>query len=197
MKNRLIYSDIDIFGGFGMESLIPKNAFVRDYVARKKLTITGIKEDKEWGGYYNLFEDGHNYDIKILWVKPKGVLSLQYHGSPEHPGHHEIWTPISNARIILGETVDSLEIIDRHPGGIILIPAGHIHSLANPFADDSVYVVEVRISSKNENRKKREANITRIYDEYEREDEDRQNDTPKYPDNLLKSIMEAPFNPKS
>lgn len=166
-----------------------KNPFVRDYVNSKKLTVESADEDRKWGGFY-ILASGPNYDVKILWVKPGELLSLQSHGSAESPGHHEVWTALTNVRVIRGRTKDELEILDRTPGGIITIAGGLLHSLANPFAEDDIYVYEVRVSSMEETAEVREACIQRIYDQYERDG------TPKYPPEVLDAILKSPFDPR-
>jgi len=163
------------------------NAFVRDYAKSKQLDVGAFDEEKEWGGYY-ILGDGPNYDIKILRVKPRQILSLQSHGDQASPGHHEIWTPLTNARMIREKTVDTLEIIDRTQGGIVTIAGGLLHTLVNPFAEDDVYVYEVRVSSATETSDEREKLIKRVYDMYGR--------APEYPPDLLKAILDTPFDPK-
>jgi hypothetical protein len=172
-----------------MSELGPTNTFVRDYTSSKKLTVESFDEKREWGGYY-ILALGPNYDVKILWVRPRQLLSLQSHGDAVSPGHHEVWTALTNIRVIRGQTVDALTIIDRTPGGIVTIAGGFMHSLANPFKEDHVYVYEVRVSSAMETSKEREDRIKRIYDKYER------GATPPYPEKLLHDIMERPFDPR-
>jgi hypothetical protein len=76
------------------------------------------------------------------------------------------------------------------PGRIITIAGGLLHSLANPFSQDDVYVSEVRISRGDETSQRREESIMRIYDKYER------HGTPPYPNELVKAILGTPFDPK-
>lgn len=166
-----------------------KNPFVRDYVNSKKLTVESVDEERKWGGFY-ILASGPNYDVKILWVKPGELLSLQSHGSAESPGHHEVWTALTNVRVIRGRRKDELEILDRTPGGIVTIAGGLLHSLANPFTEDDIYVYEVRVSTMEETAEVREACIQRIYDQYERDG------TPKYPPELRDAILKSPFDPR-
>lgn len=169
---------------------MPENAFVRDYVRTKKLTIKSLDEGRDWGGFY-ILETGANYDVKILWVKPKELLSLQSHGSMGCPGHHEIWVALTNVRVVRGDAIDALTIIDRTPGGIVTIAGGLMHALANPFSEDDVYVYEVRVSSAAETSEEREERIIRIYDKY------RRGNTPGYPPELLDDILGRPFDSTS
>ena len=171
-----------------MSELKLTNAFVRDYASRKKLTVE-TSEEREWGGFY-ILAAGPNYDVKILWVKPGQLLSLQSHGDEASPGHHEVWTALTNVRVIRGKTADTLTIIDRTPGGMVTIAGGLMHTLANPFTEDDVYVCEVRVSSTTKTSEEREKNIKRIYDKYGR------GDTPAYPEELLNDILEKPFDPR-
>ncbi len=65
-----------------------KNTFVEKYIQDNGLTVIQCDEEKPWGAYY-VIEETPEYDKKILWLKPHALLSLQYHGNPRHPGHHE------------------------------------------------------------------------------------------------------------
>lgn len=165
------------------------NVFVREYAKSRKLNVESFDEARDWGGFY-ILASGMNYDVKILWVKPGELLSLQCHGTLESPGHDEVWTALTNVRVIRGASVESLEIIDRVPGSIVTIDGGVMHCLANPFAEDDVYVSEVRISSGAETPQQREQRIVRVYDKYERAD------TPPYPPRLQNEILQTPFHPR-
>ncbi len=165
-----------------------KNPFIQDYIQKKNLKFICCDENRGWGGFYVL-EKGINYDIKILWVKPKQVLSLQSHKGNNIPGHSEIWTALSNVRIILEEDLHSLKMFDRAPGGIMTIPEGSLHTLANPFDKEDVYVCEVRISLQKEDSKTRENRIQRIYTKYP------DPLVPLYPEDMLCHILDTPFNP--
>ena len=72
---------------------------------------------RPWGRYTNLFE-GKEFLIKELYVKPKGILSLQKH---HHRAEHWLVTQ-GNAKITLNK-----DIITKKPGEHIFIPLEAIH----------------------------------------------------------------------
>ncbi len=157
------------------------NDFVRKYFEDKNLELIDMDEEKVWGGYY-IYEVGDMYDKKVLWVKPGHILSVQFHGSQEHPGHSEVWTGLTRFKTILGkessigksdeelrQQVLDAEIVEVGKGDSLEFDAGYIHALANPY-DEDIYVLEIRTSQIEEGYKDREANITRIHDQRERYD---------------------------
>ena len=77
---------------------------------------------RPWGRYTNLFE-GKEFLIKELYVKPKGILSLQKH---HHRAEHWLVTQ-GNAKITLNK-----DIIVKKPGEHIFIPLEAIHRVQNP-----------------------------------------------------------------
>ena len=77
---------------------------------------------RPWGRYTNLFE-GKEFLIKELYVKPKGILSLQKH---HHRAEHWLVTQ-GNAKITLNK-----ETIIKKPGENIFIPLEAIHRVQNP-----------------------------------------------------------------
>lgn len=77
-----------------------KNKFVQDYIQKHTLPVLQFDEEKPWGAYYVTHETGE-FDEKILWVKPGEFLSLQYHGSPSHPGHHEKGVALTDMALVL------------------------------------------------------------------------------------------------
>ena len=77
---------------------------------------------RPWGKYTNLF-NGNNFLIKQIYVKPKGILSLQKHF---HRSEHWVVTE-GNPKITLNK-----KIFFRKPGETIFIPQGAIHRIQNP-----------------------------------------------------------------
>jgi mannose-6-phosphate isomerase-like protein (cupin superfamily) len=175
------------------------NRLIQKYLEKQKLTI--IKNDiRPWGGWY-LIDDTNTFDKKIIHVEPKMLLSLQYHGTPENRGHKEIWECCTRVRAIvseksvvgvaqdaLNELLGKLLVIDILPGGKLIIEPGVIHALVNPF-DENLYVIETRVSMKEETSIDREANITRIFDFTNRYG------IPSYPQDLINRIMDPDFMP--
>ena len=91
---------------------------------------------RPWGKYTNLFE-GKEFLIKELYVKPKGILSLQKH---HHRAEHWLVTQ-GNAKITLNK-----DIITKKPGEHIFIPLGAIHRVQNS-GKKPVKIVEAQIGS--------------------------------------------------
>ena len=183
------------------------NQLVNDYLNTNNLKVIKCDSSRPWGGWYII--DIHNienqsqslYDKKIIQVVPGTILSLQYHGSPDHVGHYEVWEACTKIRALIGlQSVVGLSsydldlcinntiIVDIEAGGKILIGAGCLHALANPF-DDYIFIIEQRQSFHPETPESRENNIVRIYDQTNR------NGTPSYPVDLLNKIMDKQYKP--
>ncbi|WP_075504163.1 sugar phosphate nucleotidyltransferase [Candidatus Pelagibacter communis] len=91
---------------------------------------------RPWGKYTNLFE-GKEFLIKELYLKPKGILSLQKH---HHRAEHWLVTQ-GNAKITLNK-----DIITKKPGEHIFIPLEAIHRVQNP-GKKPVKIVEAQVGS--------------------------------------------------
>ena len=91
---------------------------------------------RPWGRYTNLFE-GKEFLIKELYVKPKGILSLQKH---HHRAEHWLVTQ-GNAKITLNK-----ETIVKKPGEHIFIPLEAIHRVQNS-GQKPVKIMEAQIGS--------------------------------------------------
>ncbi|WP_262589249.1 sugar phosphate nucleotidyltransferase [Candidatus Pelagibacter communis] len=107
---------------------------------------------RPWGRYTNLFE-GKEFLIKELYVKPKGILSLQKH---HHRAEHWLVTQ-GNAKITLNK-----DIITKKPGEHIFIPLEAIHRVQNP-GKKPVKIVEAQVGSIL-----KETDIVRFQDVYGR-----------------------------
>ncbi len=107
---------------------------------------------RPWGKYTNLFE-GKEFLIKELYVKPKGILSLQKH---HHRAEHWLVTQ-GNAKI----TLNKANIIKK-PGEHIFIPLEAIHRVQNS-GKKPVKIVEAQVGSIL-----RETDIVRYQDVYGR-----------------------------
>jgi mannose-6-phosphate isomerase-like protein (cupin superfamily) len=172
------------------------NQFINDYIEKNNLTIIEHDENRPWGGYY-IYDAGKNYDKKIFFIKPGQFLSLQYHGTPEQPGHNEEWTAITEIKVVLGnknvvgiskeelaEELQNLNVLKVAPGEKIRIPAGYLHALVNPYPHN-IHFAETRMSQQDEPSSEREGNIVRIYDQSQRDN------CPKWPEGLLEKIRRA------
>ena len=104
------------------------------------------------GRYTNLFE-GKEFLIKELYVKPKGILSLQKH---HHRAEHWLVTQ-GNAKITLNK-----DIIIKKPGEHIFIPLEAIHRVQNS-GKKPVKIVEAQVGSIL-----KESDIVRYQDVYGR-----------------------------
>ena len=107
---------------------------------------------RPWGKYTNLFE-GKEFLIKELYVKPKGILSLQKH---YHRAEHWLVTQ-GNAKITLNK-----ETIIKKPGEHIFIPLEAIHRVQNP-GKKPVKIIEAQVGSIL-----KETDIVRLEDVYGR-----------------------------
>lgn len=153
-----------------------KNTFVEKYIRDNGLTVIQCDEEKPWGAYY-VIEETHEYDKKILWLKPHALLSLQYHGNPQRPGHREEGEWLTDMALVLGKEdmthvpLESIyekistdvEVIKLGKWEKFSTPAGVLHAYINPF-DHDVYLLETRISQVSEQASDREQNIIRLYD---------------------------------
>ena len=91
---------------------------------------------RPWGSYVNLF-NGKDFLIKELYVKPKGMLSLQKHF---HREEHWVVTK-GRPKITLNKT----SFIKKR-GESIFIPLGSIHRIENRFKEP-VKIIEAQVGS--------------------------------------------------
>jgi mannose-1-phosphate guanylyltransferase len=107
---------------------------------------------RPWGAY-TVLEEGANFKIKRIEVKPKARLSLQMH---HHRSEH--WIVVSgHAKVINGEQVLMLSTNES-----TYIPAGHKHRLENT-GSEILVMIEVQSGSYTG-----EDDIVRFDDEYGR-----------------------------
>ena len=91
---------------------------------------------RPWGRYVNLFE-GKGFLIKELYIKPKGILSLQKH---HHRAEHWLVTK-GTPRITINK-----EKFLKKTNESIYIPLGAIHRIENT-SMKSVKIIEAQIGS--------------------------------------------------
>ena len=77
---------------------------------------------RPWGSFTNLYS-GHNFLIKELYVKPKGILSLQ-----KHFYRSEHWVVTQG----LPKITLNKKYFLKKPNETIFIPKGAIHRIQNP-----------------------------------------------------------------
>jgi mannose-1-phosphate guanylyltransferase/mannose-6-phosphate isomerase len=107
---------------------------------------------RPWGRYVNLFE-GKGFLIKELFVKPKGILSLQKH---HHRSEHWFVTQ-GTPKITLNRDNFSKKQNDH-----IFIPLGAVHRIQNP-GNKPVKIIEAQVGSIL-----KESDIVRYQDVYGR-----------------------------
>ncbi len=91
---------------------------------------------RPWGKYTNLF-NGDNFLIKEIYVKPKGILSLQKHF---HRSEH--WVIIKGKPII---TLNK-KLLKKSENETMFIPKGAIHRIHNP-TKKPVKIIEAQLGS--------------------------------------------------
>ena len=107
---------------------------------------------RPWGSYVNLFE-GKGFLIKELYVKPKGILSLQKH---HHRAEHWLVTQ-GTPRITLNKNKFSKKFNES-----VFIPLGAVHRIENP-NKRPVKIIEAQVGSLL-----KETDIIRYHDIYGR-----------------------------
>ena len=107
---------------------------------------------RPWGSYVNLFK-GKEFLIKELFVKSKGVLSLQKH---HHRAEHWFITQ-GKPKITLNK-----KSFIKKPGETIFIPLGSVHRIENPYKVP-VKIIEAQVGSIL-----KESDIVRFQDIYGR-----------------------------
>jgi len=107
---------------------------------------------RPWGRYVNLFE-GKGFLIKELFVKSKGILSLQKH---HHRAEHWLVTQ-GTPKITLNK-----DSFFKKQNDHIFIPLGAVHRIENP-GSKSVKIIEAQVGSIL-----KESDIVRFQDVYGR-----------------------------
>ncbi len=107
---------------------------------------------RPWGHYVNLF-NGKEFLIKELYVKSKGILSLQKHF---HRAEH--WVVTQGRPKI---TLNNKSFIKK-PDDTIFIPLGAVHRIENPYKKP-VKIIEAQVGSIL-----KETDIVRFHDAYGR-----------------------------
>ena len=117
--------------------LVVGKRFVKCTIERKQ-NISKKKNVyyRPWGKYVNLFK-GKGFLVKELYVKPKGILSLQKH---HHRSEHWLITE-GNPKITLNK-----KILYKKKNESIFIPLGAIHRIENPYKKP-VKIIEIQVGS--------------------------------------------------
>ena len=88
-------------------------------------------EERLWGSFYNLFEDG-DVKVKELIVEPNKGMSFQ-----KHFKRHEIWL-VSKGSCIVNyskDDPDNKESIELNKFDKYFVPLGQWHQITNPFKE--------------------------------------------------------------
>ena len=112
IKLDIIWSDM----GSWKEILLMFNKHKKKYFKKNNTFL------RPWGGYTNLYR-GNNFLIKELFIKPKGILSLQKHF---HRSEHWVITQ-GVPKITLNK-----KFFSKKPNETIFIPKGAVHRIQNP-----------------------------------------------------------------
>ena len=113
-----------------------KEILLMFYKNKKKYFKKKNVYHKPWGSYINLYS-GHNFLIKELIVKPKGILSLQKHF---HRSEH--WVVIQGQpQITLNK-----KFFSKKTKETIFIPKGAIHRIQNS-GSKKVKIMEAQLGS--------------------------------------------------
>ncbi len=97
-------------------------------------------EERLWGSFYNLFEDGSEIKVKELVVQPGKGMSFQ-----KHFKRSEIWL-VSKGSCIVNYSKDdpnNKENIQLNKFDHYLVPLGQWHQITNPF-DDVCHLIEIQ-----------------------------------------------------
>lgn len=147
-KNSLLWTESGLLATVGLDNIVVvqtedatlicdrnKTEEIKSLVARVKehnpeLAYIHVTAHRPWGTY-TVLEEGSNFKIKRIVVKPGNRLSLQMH---HHRSEH--WVVVSGmARVTNGEN----EFFVR-PNESTFIPAGCQHRLENPGVFDLVMI---------------------------------------------------------
>ena len=94
-------------------------------------------ESRPWGGFTTLLK-GQGFRVLRLWIEPGGKTSLQTHD--DRSAH---WIVVrGSARIKLGDTTRLVPEEDS-----VFVPAGEVHRIENPSAEEILEVVKVDVGS--------------------------------------------------
>lgn len=156
-RNNLVLSDNRKLALIGVEDLIvvdtddavliAKKGFsqdVKDVVSilqqgtgpEKEMTVLHTTVHRPWGTY-TILDEGSNFKVKQITVKPGKRLSLQ-----KHTHRSENWVVVKGEALILVGDVEYKKIT----GESVFIPAGEAHRLTNN-SNDTVAIIETQTGS--------------------------------------------------
>lgn len=97
------------------------------------MTETHLTVQRPWGAY-TVLEEGSNFKIKSIVVKPHGKLSLQMH---QHRSEH--WVVVCGTATV----TNGSDLFEVKTNQSTYIPAGHKHRLENN-TDHDLVLIEVQ-----------------------------------------------------
>jgi mannose-1-phosphate guanylyltransferase/mannose-6-phosphate isomerase len=119
---------------------------------QRELVEVGTTGRRPWGSY-EVITSGDNYQVKVLTVKPGGILSLQSHNH-----RSENWTIVQGVAQV---TLDG-EVFNKKTGEAVHVPVKCVHRIENP-GEKVLRIVEVQMGAVLE-----EGDIIRYEDNYGR-----------------------------
>ena len=98
------------------------------------------REDRIWGTFYNLFEDGSEVKVKELIVHPEKGMSFQ-----KHFKRSEIWMVSKGSCVVNYSKADpnKKKNIKLNKFDHYLVPVGEWHQITNPF-EESCHLIEIQ-----------------------------------------------------
>jgi mannose-6-phosphate isomerase len=90
-----------------------------------------LEEDHRPWGYYRVYADEPNHKVKRIVVYPGKRLSLQ-----RHQRRREHWYFLEGEAVV---TCDEKQL-KMKPGDAVDIPAGAVHRVANPGAQETAFI---------------------------------------------------------
>lgn len=102
------------------------------------------QQETRWG-YWIVTSEGTNWKHKLLFIKPKKKISLQYHND-----RSEVWTCISGHGMIRIGSSNQMEEFDFLPEDTLKINEGDYHQIEN-IGDEALIISEVQYGICDEN----------------------------------------------
>lgn len=133
----IIDEDSMVFDTGNMEGFALANTYMAlqrlPHVTEKILPLIQKSDIRPWGFWISL-EQGEGFQVKHIFVAPKGKLSLQ-----KHKHRAEIWTVVQGSGFItVGETV-----YPAFKGNVFRIEVGEVHRAEG--GDNGMHIIEVQL----------------------------------------------------
>ena len=150
-KNSFIHGEERVIGLAGVKDLLvvdtadailiaDKNhandvRYIHDRLSaqQRQIVVTPVVSRRPWGSF-RVLEEGENYKIKRIEVRPQGWLSLQ-----SHRKRSEHWVVVKGCAVVL---IDGNETI-LHASQSVHIPVGTLHRLGNR-ENEPLVIIEIQ-----------------------------------------------------